>query len=224
MEVMRSVVGERKNIVVALAMSNIVSIFLLLVRAISTGTTDYWFMLWNLVLAWVPVGVSVLLIQYLRTHSWREPGSVLQTLLWLFFLPNSFYMISDLIHLHATGDITILFDVVMLTSFIWNGLVAGFLSIFLLHKTFQKFRPAGQSHLAVVALFVAISFAIYMGRTLRWNSWDVLVNPGGILYDVSERVINPFSYPAAVLTTGLFFLLLGSMYFVIYQFSRLKQR
>lgn len=211
---------QAQNLITVILFSNAVSLLLFLLRVLGAGNVDYWFMFWNLLLAWVPVAASYYLVQYLRKHSWREPWAVALTLGWLFFLPNSFYMVSDLIHLKQTGDIGMLFDVVMLVSFIWNGLLAGFISLFVVHKALIKRRGVQQAHLLVAGVLLINCFAIYLGRSLRWNSWDVLTNPGGLLFDVSERVINPFTYPQAFVTTATFFLLLSSIYAVVWQLTQ----
>jgi len=211
----------KSNLITAILLSNCVALFLFMLRIVGAGNIDYWFMFWNLLLAWVPVGLSYYLVKYLEQKSWREPIAVALTLLWLAFLPNSFYLVSDLVHLKQTGDIGILFDVVLLVSIIWNGLLAGFISLNMIHRALVRRVPALRAHLLIAAVLLANSFAIYLGRSLRWNSWDVLTNPGGLLFDVSERVINPFTYPQAFVTTGTFFLLLGSVYLVIWQFTQL---
>lgn len=211
---------ETHNIETAIILSNGVSLLLFMFRIVGAGNIDYWFMFWNLILAWIPVGVSWYLVKYLNQKSWREPTAVGLTLVWLAFLPNSFYMISDLVHLQQTGDIGILFDVVLFMSFIWNGLLAGFISLILVHRALIKRVSMLRAHSLIATILLANSFAIYLGRSLRWNSWDVLTNPGGLLFDVSERVINPFTYPQALVTTSTFFLLLGSMYLVIWLFAQ----
>ncbi|MCD4791826.1 MAG: DUF1361 domain-containing protein [Bacteroidales bacterium] len=40
-----------------------------------------------------------------------------------------------------------------------------------------------------------ISFGIYLGRILRWNSWNIINEPGSLLQDITERISNPFNYP-----------------------------
>lgn len=221
---MRKVPQRYQELIRTLVIANAFSLFLLGTRFIATKNSEYSFMAWNLFLAWLPLGIALLLLEQLRTHSWREPRVVALTVAWLFFLPNSFYMITDFVHLQPTGDIGILFDAVLLLSFALNGLVAGYWSLLLVHQALLKRRRADEAHVGVVVVLLLVSFAIYLGRSLRWNSWDVLANPGGLLYDVSERVINPFSYPQALATTALFFLLLGSIYLVIRQFAALKHR
>ena len=61
------------------------------------------------------------------------------------------------------------------------------------------------------------SFAMYLGRDLRWNSWDVLLNPAGIIFDVSERVIDPLDHPEAFTTTLMFFIFLAGLYIFLRQ-------
>lgn len=218
--------AAKLNIVKALLISNLVSVVLFGIRVSATGSTAYWFLFWNLLLAWVPMILVWLLqgqLQY-RNRSWKEPVPVLLTLLWLGFLPNSFYLVSDLIHLQYSDSNSVLFDAVMFQSFVWNGLVAGILSIIWVHSALLRRRGKDMAAAIISGVLLLSGFAIYLGRNLRWNTWDVLVNPEGILFDVSERVINPLSHPQALLTTLSFFLLLGSMYMVVWQFYRAFSR
>lgn len=209
---------RRQGVINALLLSNLVSILLFGLRVIATRNTAYWFLFWNLLLGWTPVLFVWLLLAVLRRHSWREPLPVVLTLLWLGFLPNSFYLMSDLIHLQNTGDIGVLFDVVLFLSCIWNGLVAGMLSIVWVHQALIKRKSKVAAAGLVGGVLAVTSFAIYLGRTLRWNSWDVLINPAGLLFDVSERVINPLAHPQVLVTTLTFFVLLSSIYLVVWQF------
>lgn len=211
-------VGQISPVVRALLVSNLVSVLLFLVRVIATQSSTYWFLFWNLFLAWVPVLFVWLLQRSLRTHLWIQPLPVLLTALWLGFLPNSFYIMSDLIHLESTGDIGVLYDAVFMLSFIWNGVVAGFLSMYWIHQEILKRRSSQFAGLIMSGVILLTSFAIYLGRSLRWNTWDVLVNPAGLLFDVSERVINPLTHAQYLTTTATFFLLIGSMYYVVWTF------
>lgn len=201
----------------ALIASNLVSVLLFLIRVQQSHNLRYWFLLWNLVLAWLPLGVVLLLRERLKTTRWLTWQNIGLSILWLGFLPNSFYLVSDLIHLHSSGEVSILFDTVMFMSFIFNGFVAGFASVFLVHNLLLKRFRRNQVHLVIAAILLLCSFAIYMGRDLRWNTWDILVNPAGILFDVSERVINPLTHSEVFSITGLFFVLLGSIYIVVWQ-------
>lgn len=215
--------ARRQGVANALLLSNLVSIALFGLRVIATHNTAYWYLFWNLLLAWVPVLFVWLLLRSLKHHSWKDPLPVILTLLWLGFLPNSFYLMSDLIHLQSTGDIGVLFDVVLFLSCIWNGLVAGMLSLVWVHQMILKRKSNTVATGLMCGVLLVTSFAIYLGRTLRWNTWDVLVSPTGVLFDVSERVINPLGHPQVLVTTLTFFVLLGSMYLVVWQFTRALQ-
>lgn len=203
-------------VVQAILVSNAVSVLLFGLRIVGTQSLDYWFLFWNLLLAWLPVLFAWLLMRSLKTRVWSEPLPVLWTLLWLGFLPNSFYIMTDLIHLQSTGDIGILYDAVFMLSFIWNGLVAGLLSMYWVHRELLQRRSQQFAVIAMTAVIGLTSFAIYLGRNLRWNTWDILVNPAGLLFDVSERVINPLDHPQSVTTTATFFLLISSIYYVVW--------
>lgn len=142
------------------------------------------------------------------------------TFLWLAFLPNSFYIVTDFIHLHATGEVGLLYDIVMLSSFIFNGFVVGFMSLYMVHRELLLRVRRRDAHAVMGSVLLVCSFAIYLGRYMRWNTWDVLVNPAGILFDVSDYLINPAAKPQVFVTTITFFALLGSMYIVSWQLVR----
>lgn len=207
-----------QKVVQALLLCNGVSIAFFCLRAFESGSTRYWFLIWNLFLAWVPLGFAWVLRQNLERYRWQSPSSLVLTFLWLGFLPNSFYVVSDFIHLKPTGEVSLLYDVVMFASFTFSAYVAGFLSLYMVHKELLKRLPSLNASGVVAGVLLACSFAIYLGRSLRWNTWDVLVNPAGLLFDVSDRIINPGAHPQAIVTTGTFFILLSTMYLVIWQF------
>jgi uncharacterized membrane protein len=207
-----------KDIVRAILLSNLVSVVLFGLRVVGTDNTQYWFLFWNLLLAWTPVLFAWLLVGKLKKQIWKEPMPMFLTLLWLGFLPNSFYLMSDLIHLHNTGDIGMLFDIVLFLSCIWNGLLAGMISLVMVHRQLLKRRSTNFATLLIGGVLLLNSFAIYLGRSLRWNTWDLLVSPAGLLFDVSERIIHPFAHPQVFVTTLTFFVLLSSIYFVVWNF------
>jgi uncharacterized membrane protein len=180
---------------------------------------------WNLALAWVPLALALWLENILRVKLWSSWMAMFVSLLWLGFLPNSFYVISDFVHLTETHRADIVFDVVMLSSFGLNGLILGYLSLFLVHSELRKRLNARISGVIVTIVLLLSSFAIYIGRDLRWNTWDVIVSPASLLFDVSDRIINAGAHPQLVSTTLSFFILLSSLYVVIlYVVRALRQQ
>lgn len=211
------------GVVRALLISNLISVVLFLLRIFGTHTDRYWFLFWNLFLAWVPVLLAWLLLKQLKKQPWREPLPVLLTLLWLGFLPNSFYLISDLVHLKNTGEVGMLYDSVMFMSIILNGLIAGMLSLYWVHVELMKRRTKQFAHLLIAGVIFCASFAIYLGRSLRWNTWDLLASPAAILFDISDHIIHPLDHQQGFVTTASFFVLLGSMYWVVWSFGEVMQ-
>ena len=210
--------GQEYPLVTALGLSNLVSAGLFVTGAVFYDAEKYWYLNWNLLLAGAAPLLAIWLVRYLKTHSWLAWQSALLTVIWLGFLPNSFYIVSDFIHLQSDGIVNPLFIVVMLMSFSLNGLIFGFMSVYIIHKKLVEHLTARIAHYLVAAVLLLCSFAIYLGRYLRWNTWDVLVNPAGLLFDVSDRVlINPSAHPQTFVTTAIFFALLGSSYIVIWQ-------
>lgn len=204
----------------ALAFASLASVGLFAFGAVSNHSMEFGYLNWNLFLAWLPLFFSWWLVRVLQKKLWSSWEALFVTLLWLAFLPNSFYMISDFVHIQEVRRVDLLYDVVMFASFIFNGVVMGFLSLYAVHRELEKRLTHRMAAVVVAGLLLVCSFAIYLGRDLRWNSWDVLVNPGGILIDVSDRVLHPTAYPQTFSTTGTFFVLLGSLYIVAWQIVR----
>ena len=208
------------RIVNALIITNAVSLALFLMRLVGAENFRYWFMVWNLVLAWIAPLVAWLLVRQLATKPWRHWSSVLLTVAWLGFLPNSFYMVSDLIHVQQTGEVNIIFDTVLFASFIFNGFIAGFLGTFLLHRQLLKRLSYTRAFAVVIAVFALCGYAIYLGRVLRWNTWDALVQPAAVLFDISDTIINPLSHPQAYVITLSFTLLISALYLLAWEVYR----
>ncbi len=113
---------------------------------------------------------------------------------------------------------------VLFTSFIFTGLLLGYSSLHLVHQQLRR-RISGSNALTVVAIIIALcSLAIYIGRDLRWNSWDVMANPAGLLFDLSDRLLHPSQYGSIVVMAGSFFVLLMGMYVVMWRLMVLAHR
>ena len=194
-----------------------VSAVLFLAGAAANHNLHFSYLLWNLFLAWLPLLVTLVLLRSLRERLWSSWLPLALTLLWLLLLPNSFYMISDFVHLQEVQRQSVLFDAVMFTSCIFTATLLGFSSLYIMHNELRRRFALRTSSVLVGVILFLCSFAIYLGRGLRWNSWDVLVNPAGILFDVSDRLIHPMHHGDMFTTTITFFVLLGSLYVVGWQ-------
>lgn len=208
--------SARTRLWLALAGSSFVSVGLFLASVHTTHSWEFEYLIWNLFLAWTPLFFTFWLLRVLRRKLWSSWEALLVTVIWLSFLPNSFYMISDFVHILEVPPARVLYLVVVFSSFIFNGVILGYLSLFWVHQELLK-RVSKRTAVMLVSVVLALcSFAIYLGHDLRWNSWDILRDPGGILVDVSNHIVDPVTY-----TTALsFFLLLGSLYVVVWYMAR----
>jgi uncharacterized membrane protein len=195
-----------------LLLSSLVSIGLFLYGALRNHSWDFDYFIWNLFLAWLPLLFAMWLVSVLRRKLWSSWEAIVASVLWLLFLPNSFYMVSDFIHLDEVQRVNIVYDVVMFSSFIFIGVFLGLSSLYLVHREFHKRFSRRGSTAWLAGIILVCSFAIYLGRDLRWNSWDVLTNPAGLLFDISDRLIHPMGDPQMFSTVLSFFVLITSMY------------
>ncbi|MGH7192096.1 MAG: DUF1361 domain-containing protein, partial [Candidatus Saccharimonadales bacterium] len=179
---------------------------------------------WNLFLAWLPLLLALRLMSVLRHKLWSSWEALATTLLWMVFLPNSFYMISDFIHLQDVSQANVLFDSVMFTLFVTTGAALGFSSLYLIHLQLRRrFSDLGAAGWVGLLLLIC-SVAIYLGRDLRWNTWDILLNPAGLLFELSDRVRHPGAYPHMILVVVAFFVLLSTLYNLLWHGTRLFLR
>lgn len=206
-----------KEVFKTLVLSSGVSLTLLLMRILVSNNFKLSFLAWNLLLAWVPLVIAYILkfrLVKISKIGWKH---ITLGCVWLVFLPNSFYIITDLIHLQSSGEVSLLYDTAMVASFVINGLLLGYISLYIVHSLAKNYLGyTGAYIFAQIALLLS-SFAIYLGRYLRWNTWDVIINPIGLIFDVSDRIINPGSYLLTFVITGVFYILLGSTYSVVYR-------
>lgn len=212
-----------KRYIKALIGLSLISIVLFTVRAISFNSTKLWFLNWNLFLAWLPIFFGYYLQLQLQKKKLKLWPIIFFSILWLAFLPNSFYLITDFIHLQTSTKASLLIDAVMLFSYSITGLALGYSSVYTVHNVLKKYIPKPGPDGIIAVVFLLNSFAIYLGRYLRWNSWDIIINPAGLLFDVSDRIINPTLYEQTFTTTALFFFYISVTYIVIKQFLDIKK-
>lgn len=198
---------------------SLVSTGFYIVGALNGNSRD-WYLVWNLFLAWIPFALSVWLARFLARDSWSAWPAIGLSLAWLLFLPNSFYIVSDLIHLHDMPHDFLLFDTLMFSLFTITGLLLGFASLYLVHEQLRRRLPRRETAVIINLIIAVCSFAIYLGRDLRWNSWDVLLSPAGILFDISERLLHPLAHPLVFSVTAMFFVFLSSLYWAAWLIRR----
>jgi uncharacterized membrane protein len=172
-----------------LLLSSLFSITLSFFRVFYTGQLLFLSLIWNLFLGFIPFALSTYLM---RRPDWIENKwkLALASFVWLLFIPNAFYIITDLFHLEDRLSVPLWFDLTLIFSFAWNGLLLGILSVRQMEKIWEtKWRWSELFFIYPVMLLNA--FGIYIGRYLRYNSWDVVSNPFGLSEDIFYLIIHP---------------------------------
>ncbi len=210
---------EKKNLPFfsVLLLPAIVALALLVIRIVATDSTRYLFLIWNLLLAFVPLVLLLVLKNRLKNTAWWSVPNILITFAFIAFLPNAFYIMTDYKHLRGASEININYDILMINVFAWTGLLWGYCATLEFHKELRKRLSSSRALISMGLVFSAISFAIYLGRFVRWNSWDILVQPAAIIFDVSDQVINPSMHVNAYFYTFIFFISLFSIHYTLWR-------
>jgi uncharacterized membrane protein len=209
---------------VGLVTATAVSTCLVLSELLVYGTLLHSYLIWNLFLAWLPLVLAFGLRYVLRRTLWSDWSALLLTVLWLTFLPNSFYIISDFVHLTELDAGQLLYGIAVIGAHACTGVWLGMSSLYIVHRELIK-RLGGRIAASIVGLILLLSsVAIYVGRDLRFNSWDLVFNPFGFLFDVSERMLHPTEYGQVLLVVLPFFALLTTAYFLAWQTMHALQK
>jgi uncharacterized membrane protein len=218
-----------------LTASMLFSCILVGIRIFHTGKITFIFMIWNLFLAYVPYAISTWITartarQSRETHRARGARgqlirffTALLFLTWLLFIPNSFYILTDLYHLadnHRNSLVPEWFDLSLILSFAWNGLLLGILSVRQIEKILIPQASIFQEWLFLYPVMWLNALGVYTGRYLRYNSWDIITNPFQLLSDIFGMVIHPLRHQYAWDMIFCFSILLTLFYSLIKKGSK----
>jgi uncharacterized membrane protein len=164
----------------------------------------YAFLAWNLILAWIPYLSSLWAARLYLRHPGRWWPLVVPGVLWLLFFPNAPYIVTDFLHLRERAPIPIWYDIGLLMAFAWSGLFLGIFSLRTMQRLVQAFLGRAAGWLFALGSLALGGLGIYIGRFLRWNSWDLLLHPSDVVTDVALRLADPWNHPGALGVTLLF--------------------
>lgn len=197
-----------------LMLSSGFSCLLLLARMIVTGTGTYLFLPWNLFLAYVPYLITNWITRDISVIE-NKIKLVLAILVWLLFIPNSFYIITDLFHLVHIDTAPRWFDLLMLFSFAWNGILFGVISMNKVEFIINLHTRKAYSFVFIVLVMWLCAFGIYIGRFLRFNSWDVITDPFSLAIEIMNMLFHPFQNAYAWGMTILYSIFMSFLYISI---------
>lgn len=198
---------------------------------IGKGRFKEFYMIWNIILCWIPFELSLF---FLKNNSKKKGASkfllILCGVLWVLFLPNCFYIITDFIHISGNSymvinpnykpytatnesmyffsdNIAIWYDFLSISLGVFIGLSLGLLSLYIIQSLIEKKYNKVFSWITVVVISFISGYAIYLGRFLRWNSWDLILKP--------INIINMFIHHLNTKSLK-FAMIFGTLNFVVY--------
>ncbi|WP_442809365.1 DUF1361 domain-containing protein [Tamlana sp. 2201CG12-4] len=177
------------------------SIVLLMIRMKLTHSYFYLFLVWNLFLAVVPFTITTYLSSLPKLNKyilffWFS--------VWLLFLPNAPYIVTDLLHIKISTSHLLWLDVLLITSFALNGLALFYFSLIDMKIVLTNIMNVRQIKSLIFTIPFLCGFGVYLGRFLRYNSWEIISNPRFLITDILNILIKPFHHTEAWLFTLLF--------------------
>ena len=196
----------------------IFSMSLLLVRFVYAQTPDYRFYIWNTFLAAIPYVISTQLLKLKKMNS----AAIVFLVAWLLFFPNAPYMITDIFHYEERPPVPFWYDVLLVISAAWNGLILGMVSMMNVENFLSRhIKPLLVKFIVFTSLLLC-GYGIFIGRFLRFNSWNILTDPGYLAYTSAHHVLLPQRYPKLWVFTVLFAVLLSIIYFTLKKLPRVE--
>ncbi|MGY8654118.1 MAG: DUF1361 domain-containing protein [Verrucomicrobiia bacterium] len=208
--------------VLALLLASALGVALFCARALVTQRLDYIFLVWNLILAWSPLffSGSAALVYLWRGH--KSFAFIGCAILWLLFLPNAPYIVTDFVHLRPRPPVPLWLDIFLIMSFAGTGLLLGFVSLNIMHRIAAHAYGWRTGWAFTAGALALCGFGLYLGRFIRLNSWELLLSPFylvGKVIDATTRLAGDFRSQTFVLIAFAF--LLGS-YLLLYALTQFQ--
>jgi uncharacterized membrane protein len=196
------------------------TLVLVLVRILYTNNLSYIFYAWNLFLAVIPLVCS----NQLQQQQSINFKAVLLLAIWLLFLPNAPYIITDIFHYELREPIPMWYDLLIVTTAAWNGLLLGIVSLMQVEKFLHIYCKKVWVQGFVLVSLMLCGYGVYIGRYSRFNSWDIVTKPHRILLDSAYQIRHPFQNLHVWAFTVLFGVMLSIVYFTLQQLKTINNK
>lgn len=180
------------------------------------------YLLWNLVLAWIPLIFSFSAYRCFARRGGDNLPFIGFALAWFVFFPNAPYITTDVVHIHDDRLTASWFQLISIMAYAWTGLSLGYISLYLMQEVVRARFGRVVEWLFVLVMLGAATLGIYLGRFLRWNSWDLLHHTIGHLR-AAYRIAQRADQPGELAFRPLMFVFLLLSYGVLYSLTHLHE-
>jgi len=189
-------------------LAGLLSFGFLFYRCIFTANLHYTFLLWNLLITFIPYVISKKLVSVKHNNF----ASFLLLFGWLIFFPACIYPLTDLLQLKNTGELSFVYDILMFLSFAVAGLLPGLLSlrnveIFLKHHTSGFFTK-----LSLIAFIFISSYSVCLVRFLHLKDWNVISDFKRMIFASKHSILYPTDHLNIWIMIFLLVLLIDMLY------------
>ena len=137
--------------------------------------------------------------------------------------PSQRHLLTDIIHLRSGAGVPFWYDLILVIGFAFTGLFLGLVSLYLMQSLVRQAAGGPASWLFALLVSAISGFGIYLGRFLRWNSWDLFLNPAHLLADILERLSHPLAHYQTFVFSAMFALFFISAYFILVAMMQLQK-
>jgi uncharacterized membrane protein len=172
-------------------------------------------------ISWMALNISLALIANIFAWFMSEskPGfrKYLYGLIWILFLPNTIYILTDVIHIFKDWtNVSLLYKPILLIEYsvlLLTGIATFIFAMYPFDRMLRKEKKKSkiiEDELLIIMINVLVAFGMVLGRVQRLNSWDVFFNLPQVIRDTTQVFFTPY-----LLLLFLFFgLLCNSIYFL----------
>ncbi len=187
-----------------LVLATIAGGVLLAARVAISRRLQHFYLPWNLFLAWLPVGLAFAVRFVVDRKLGPRWSAWLLGIAWLLFLPNAPYLLTDLVHLPDRQSRHYFPDMMLILHFALVGVALGVVSLHVMHDVVERRCGWIRGWVFTAAVAALTGLGIYIGRILRWNSWDVVTNPWALAVDLAGWALRLFDRPSEIVLPALF--------------------
>jgi len=214
---------ETRSPMLAMMFASSIGVALVIARIVLTRDLHNAFLIWNLFLAWLPLVFALLACEKARTGQARGWRFAALSGAWLLFFPNAPYIFTDVIHLIHGSFRHFWVNLSLILICALTGLVLGFVSLYLMQSLVRRRYGWLASWLFVAGVAGLSGFGIYLGRFLRFNSWDVIAQPLKLYHGISSWAANPMANSQSFAFPVLFAIFVLLAYVMLYTLTHLPK-
>lgn len=209
----------QSHMVYPVVLSSLLCVAFFAVRVMWTDSFLHRFLMWNLFLAWIPFLCALWMASMYQRRTWAVMY-ILPLVVWLLFFPNAAYLVTDLYNLQDMPPVPLWYDIGFFATMAWTGLILAVASLQIVQRMVKQSFGVVWSWIVVLVVVGLNGVGIYLGRFLRWNSWDVVTDPRAVLQDAITPFLHPVAYRQPVAVIIVFSAMLLVVYVSVLAFQR----